>query len=87
MTAPSWRDVLDLQKEMRADLASYRAEVAELFEAQSARIKPLEDDLAFRRGQDSGQKKILGMAQGTFAIAAAIVTMLATAGVTIALGK
>lgn len=67
-TRPGWRDVLDISKELRDDLAEHRRESAESHRRINERLASLELADARHGGQRAGEKRVLGMAKSTLAI-------------------
>jgi hypothetical protein len=76
---PTWRDVLELQKEMRSDLAAHRLESREDHAEMNRRLGALEAANQHQIGQQAGERRILGLTKGGLSLIVSIAAGLAAA--------
>lgn len=72
MAPVSWRDVFTLLEDHRKESREDHKKLELLIAESSNRIKALEDRELVRQGEQQGEKKILGMARSTFAVAVSL---------------
>lgn len=73
---PSWRDVLDLQEQIRTEFAAHRKESREDHQAINQRLGDLERTESRKIGQAAGEARVFGIARSTLALCMALPTMI-----------